>query len=322
MRRETVDILICGGGLAGLVCAAALDAAGYTVLLVDPAPAQNDTSRGKPDQRSTAFLRPAQALFDDIGLWPELSRHGMAMRALRIVDTAGDPPRVRGERQFDADETGDAPLGWNFQNPVIRAALLSHLAGKPGFVLRYGTGFASMTCRTSGAIVTLSDNSRIEAALVIGADGRWSAVREAAGIGAKTIRYGQKSIACTATHAHAHDFVSTEIYHTGGPFTMVPLADIAGKPASAIVWMNPGRKAHELAALPPREFGAAMTRRSAGLFGAMQLVSERALWPIVSMRAARLVGERSALIAEAAHVLPPIGAQGLNTSLNDIAALI
>jgi 2-octaprenyl-6-methoxyphenol hydroxylase len=322
MKRETVDILICGGGLAGLVAAAVFGHAGHMVLLVDPAkPAMDGTARNG-DLRSTAFLRPAQALLEEIGRWSTLARHAVPLQALRIVDTTGEPPCVCAERVFRPDDLGSGPLGWNFLNATVRLELLRHLGKQPNVELRFGTGFRTMMTRTTGAVVTLTGGSQVSAQLVIGADGRNSAVRDAIGIGSKIIRYGQKSLAFTATHVHAHECISTEIYNQGGPFTMVPLADLDGKPASAIVWMNAGRKTVDLARLDAQAFNAEMTRRSANLYGPMELASDRAIWPIISQRATRLVAQRTALIAEAAHVLPPIGAQGLNTSLNDVAALL
>ncbi len=321
MTLESCDILISGGGIAGLVAAAALAHAGFSIVLVDPAPPVTDAADHRADLRSTAYLRPAQQLFSQIGLWQPLAPHAVPLEALRVVDLAGDPPEQRGERLFRSENEEDAPLGWNFLNRVTRHEILSTLRGRPGLDLRFGIGFAGMLTRTSGAIVTLSDGSVIRTRLVVGADGRDSAVRDAAGIEARTTRYGQKSLAFTATHEIAHQNISTEIYHEGGPFTMVPLADIDGLPASAIVWMNRGPKSVELLTLDEAEFNAAMHRRSAGLFGKLKLVGRRGIFPIVTQRADRLTAERTALIAEAAHVLPPIGAQGLNTSLNDVAAL-
>jgi 2-octaprenyl-6-methoxyphenol hydroxylase len=322
MSREAFDILISGGGPAGLITAAAFEGDGFSVCLVDPTkPVTDGTAKGA-DQRSTAFLQPAKALFEQTGLWDRLSEHGIPLQALRIVDTAGDPPEVRGERAFQASDVGEQPFGWNFMNWQIRQVLLEHLTKQPNVTLRFGTGFRDLLTRTSGAIVTLSDNIRVEAQLVIAADGRNSPVRDAVGIEAHTTRYGQKSLAFVATHLEPHHNVSTEVYHEGGPFTMVPLADINGVPASAIVWMNKGRKTIDLAALSPDTLNVEMTHRSAELFGPMQIAGPLAVWPIISQRADQLTSERVALIAEAAHVLPPIGAQGLNTSLNDVAALL
>ncbi len=322
MKRESVDILISGGGPAGLSAAAVLGQAGYSVLLVDPAVPVTEAGAEGSDLRSTAFLRPAKALFSQAGLWDRLAEHAVPLRALRIVDTVGDPPQPRGERAFRADDIGEEPFGWNFLNWLFRREILAFLEGFANVELRFGTGLSSLLTRTGQALAGLDDGSRIAARLVIGADGRNSAVREAVGIGVKTTRYGQKSLAFTATHAVAHHEISTEIYHRGGPFTMVPLADVDGRPASAIVWMNPGRRALDLLSMEPVAFNEEMTRRSAGLFGPMSLASRRGIFPIISQRAERLSAERTALVAEAAHVLPPIGAQGLNTSLNDIAALL
>ena len=322
MTREACDVLISGGGLAGMVAAAALGHAGYSVVLVDPAPPVTDDADARADLRSTAYLQPAQQLFAEIGLWDQLRPHAVPLDGLRIVDLAGDPPALRGERLFRSEDLGDQPLGWNFLNWLTRREILAVLTSQPRIDLRFGTGFRSMLTRTTGAIVTLQDGSVIEARLVVGADGRDSAVREAAGIAAQTTRYGQKSLAFTATHDEPHGNISTEIYHAGGPFTMVPLHDIGDRPASAIVWMNPGPRSVALQALDPQTFNAEMTTRSANLFGPLELASRRGMFPIITQRAERLTGERTALVAEAAHVLPPIGAQGLNTSLNDIAALV
>jgi 2-octaprenyl-6-methoxyphenol hydroxylase len=181
--------------------------------------------------------------------------------------------------------------------------------------------------RETEARVTLSDGARLRARLVIAADGRNSAVREAAGIGVRTTRYGQKALAFAVTHPIPHENVSTEIHRSGGPFTLVPLPDYTGedgiaRPSSAIVWMERGPEVRRLMALDTPEFEAEMTERSAHLFGPLTLVSRRTVWPIISQTAGTLSAERIALVAEAAHVVPPIGAQGLNMSLADIRTLL
>jgi len=168
----------------------------------------------------------------------------------------------------------------------------------------------------------LSDGTRVEARLVLAADGRNSPMREAAGIGVHTKRYGQKALAFAVTHQMPHENVSTEIHRSGGPFTLVPLPDYNGQPSSAIVWMERGPKALELLALDVAAFEVAMNRRSCGVLGDLKLASRRTIWPIISQSADRLSGQRLALMAEAAHVVPPIGAQGLNMSLNDLRCLL
>jgi 2-octaprenyl-6-methoxyphenol hydroxylase len=319
---EHVDILISGGGIAGLTAAAAFGQAGFSVLLVDPAPPVKDSADPEADLRSTAYLPPARALFEQIGLWDVLLPHAVSLDALRIIDTTGTPPKITETRTFDPSDLDETTFGWNLPNWLTRRELAAAIARQPGVELALGTGFKSMLQRSREAIVTLSDKRQIHARLVIGADGRASPVREAAGIDVQIQRYGQKVLAFSATHALPHDNISTEIYNQGGAFTTVPLSDHQGRPTSAIVWMNDGARANALAAMDTASFNAEMTQRACGLLGPMERVGGVRVWPVVTQRATALTGERVALIAEAAHVLPPIGAQGLNTSLHDVAALL
>jgi 2-octaprenyl-6-methoxyphenol hydroxylase len=179
-----------------------------------------------------------------------------------------------------------------------------------------------MLARESEALVTLTDGTQVAARLVVGADGRASPLREAMGIPVKTTRYGQKALAFAVTHDLPHGNVSTEVHRSGGPFTLVPLPDRDGKPASAVVWMETGTEVARLAALPVPAFEAEMTARSTGILGALRLASRLSVWPMISQIAARMSGPRAVLMAEAAHVVPPIGAQGLNMSLADLTCLI
>ena len=137
----------------------------------------------------------------------------------------------------------------------------------------------------------------------------------------RTTRYGQKALVFAVSHALSHGNVSTEIHRSGGPFTLVPLPESDGLPHSAVVWMERGPEAVRLASLPEADFTAALNARGCGVLGPLAVASPVALWPIISQIAHRLTAPRLALIAEAAHVVPPIGAQGLNMSLGDIALL-
>ncbi|MCT8329743.1 UbiH/UbiF family hydroxylase [Albidovulum sediminis] len=322
MQPETTDILISGGGVAGLTAAAAFGAAGFRVICVDPAPPVTEAEAAGADMRTTAFLQPARTVLSDAGLWDRLAPHAAALQIMRIVDAGGETPEPRIVKDFDAGEIGDAPFGWNFPNWLLRREMVARIAELPNVDLRTGIGTRDVLTREGEARVTLSDGSRIAARLLIAADGRTSPVREAVGIGVKTIRYGQKALAFAVTHPIPHQNVSTEIHRSGGPFTLVPLPDRDGRPCSAVVWMERGPEAERLAALPVPEFEAAMFTRSAGLFGPLTLVTRRSVWPMIAQIADRFEAERTALIAEAAHVVPPIGAQGLNMSLADLACLL
>ena len=316
------DILISGGGIAGLTAAAAFGSAGFKVICVDPAPPVTDENADGADLRSTAMLQPARRVLEAAGIWAHLEPHAAALQVMQIVDAGGDTPEPRMIRAFDAAEISDQPFGWNFPNWLLRRALLDRLAELPSVDFRPGTGTTSLFTRTTEARVALGDGSRITTPLLIAADGRDSPMRKAAGIPVSKSGYGQKAIVFAVTHPVPHDDVSTEIHRTGGPFTLVPLPDRDGMPCSAVVWMDNAADSVRRMGLDKDAFAEEASIRSCHLFGPLTLVSGRNIWPIITQHAARLTGERIALIAEAAHVMPPIGAQGLNMSLQDVGTLL
>lgn len=319
MDRIRTDIVISGGGVAGLAAAVAFGAAGFDVIVVDPAPPVTDAAQDGADLRTTAFLQPAKAFLDRAGLWEALAPHATALDVMRIVDAAKEPATTR---DFVADDISDAPFGWNLPNWLLRRVMVDRIAQMPNVTLRTGTGFASMVARLDQALVRLSDGTQLSAKLVIGADGRNSAVRQANGIDAATTRYGQKAVTFAVTHPQPHGGISTEVHRDGGPFTLVPLPDVDGQPCSSVVWMDTGPKIAALMALDDAAFTAAANTRSAGVNGPLTLVGKRTVWPIITQIADRITAPRTALVAEAAHVMPPIGAQGLNMSLADMASLL
>jgi 2-octaprenyl-6-methoxyphenol hydroxylase len=320
--RETTDILISGGGVAGLSAAAALGSAGFRVICVDPAPPVTDADDAGADLRTTAFLQPSIPVLAAAGLWDRLAPHAAPLQVMRIIDAGGPDPVARLVKEFDAAEISDRPFGWNLPNWLLRREMVARLAELPNVSFRPGIGFARMLVRDAEVLVTLTGGAQVSARLVIGADGRTSPVREALGIGARTFRYGQKALAFAVGHDLPHQNVSTEVHRSGGPFTLVPLPDRDGHPASAVVWMEAGPEIGRLAALPVEAFEAEMTARSSGILGPLRLLTRRSAWPIISQIANRMSGPRTALMAEAAHVVPPIGAQGLNMSLADLNTLL
>lgn len=316
------DVLISGGGVAGLTAAAAFGAAGFRCICVDPTPPVTSEGAEGADMRTTAFLHPSRRVLERAGLWARLAPHAAPLQIMRIIDAGGREPVARLSRDFDAADISDEPFGWNFPNWLLRREMVARLAELPAVDFRPGVATVGLSTRESGAEVALSDGSRVKARLVVAADGRSSFIREAAGISIKTTHYGQKALAFAVTHPEPHNNVSTEIHRSGGPFTLVPLPDRDGQPSSAIVWMERAAEAERLAALPPEAFEAEMNARSTGLLGPLTLVTRRAVWPMMTQIAATFAAERVALIAEAAHVIPPIGAQGLNMSLADLTCLL
>ena len=322
MTREQTDILISGGGVAGLTAAAAFGSAGFKVICVDPTPPVTDRDADGADLRTTTFLQPSIPVLQAAGLWARLEPFAAPLQIMRIIDAGGTDPVPRIIKDFDAGDISDQPFGWNLSNWLLRREMVARLADLPNVSFRPGLATARVLTRETEALVTLTDGTRISARLLIAADGRDSIVRGALGIDAKTIRYGQRALAFAVTHPLPHQNVSTEIHRSGGPFTLVPLPDRDGLPCSAVVWMETGPNVARLTALPKAEFEAEMNLRSCQILGPLTLASRLTSWPIISQIAARMSGERTALIAEAAHVMPPIGAQGLNMSLADLRCLL
>lgn len=322
MDRIKTDILVSGGGVAGLTAAAAFGSAGFSVICTDPEPPVTDRDATGADHRSTAFLHPSIPVLQAAGLWDRLAPHAAPLQIMRIVDAGGPVAEPRIVKDFDAAEISDQPFGWNLPNWLLRREMVARLRELPNVTFLPGTATARVMTREAEALATLSNGQRISARLIVAADGRNSTVRQEVGIDVTTTRYGQKALAFAVAHAIPHNNISTEIHRSGGPFTLVPLPDRNGSPASSVVWMETGPEVARLAALPVAEFEAAINERSCGVLGALRLDSARTVWPIITQAAERMVATRVALIAEAAHVMPPIGAQGLNMSLADLSALL
>ena len=181
--RHSTEILISGGGIAGLTAAAAFGAAGFSVVCVDPTAPVTDADADGADLRTTAFLQPAAATLAAAGLWERLAPFAAPLQIMRIVDAGGATPEPRLVKDFDASEISDQPFGWNLPNWLLRREMVARLADLPNVIFRPGVGFARLLTRETEALVTLTDGTTISCQLLIAADGRASPVREAAGIG-------------------------------------------------------------------------------------------------------------------------------------------
>ncbi|HLS18994.1 MAG TPA: FAD-dependent monooxygenase [Paracoccaceae bacterium] len=316
---EQVEILIAGGGVAGLAAAARLGADGHEVMVVDPAPAVLPETRA--DLRTAALLQPAIRTLERAGAWERVKASGAPIRSMRLIDAGGRERRPRVTADFTGYEAGHEFFGWNIPNRAARETLLAHLGSMPNVLLCHGMAVTDYVPRLDAAFCRLSDGSTVRAKLVIAADGRNSTLRQLVGIKARRWSYGQKALISAVTHPNPHHGGATEIYRTGGPLVLVPMPDHEGQPRSSIVWLMPGPEAVRLHGLDAGALGTELTAATMGLYGPLRITMERAIWPIIGQAAQRLVAERLVLIAEAAHVVPPIGAQGLNMSLADIESL-
>lgn len=318
MTTDT-DILVAGAGLAGRIAALMLARAGWQVVLADPGPIRTPDT---PDPRTTAVMASSFPALDALGLRAALAQVSAPLKVMRIVDAAGPGKPVTAD--FAAADIGLDAFALNLPNEPFRDALGALMADTPNLKLAEQAPLTALTTRTDRAFATLGDGRRVTARLVIGADGRDSAVRRLSGIGVAMHRYGQAALSFIVGHDHPHRDISTEVHDTGGPFTLVPLPDAdTGAHRSSVVWMDRGPAIRGLRDLDATAFSAAATARSCEILGQLRLEGTvPPPWPMQSMIAGAFHGQRVALIAEAAHAVPPIGAQGLNMSLADILALI
>jgi 2-octaprenyl-6-methoxyphenol hydroxylase len=312
------DILIAGGGIAGMSAAARFAADGHKVMIVDPAPA--DIGEGT-DLRTTAFLQPGIETLKKAGVWDAIKPTGAELRVMRIVDAGGNEMTPRETADFDGAETTQGFFGWNVSNKAARVSLMAKLETLSNVDFRFSTTVTGFTGTARYGEATLSGGETVRAKLVVAADGRNSSLREFAGIKHRRWAYDQSALVFVVTHDKPHDNISTEIHRTGGPLTLVPMPDLDGKPCSSVVWMTPADRARQLYNMDDATLSTEITHDTMSMFGPLTVASPRAIWPMISQVPSRLISARLALVAEAAHVVPPIGAQGLNMSLHDIETL-
>ena len=323
MKNRNIDIFISGAGPAGLLASISFASLGYSVFCVDPHKPVTQANDEGADLRTTAFLQPAKNFLDSLDLWEKLKSYAVPMEIMRIIDAAGKnwPLNETTTKDFLSSDISDLPFGWNIPNWLLRRAFIEKASKYSNLELKFGLTTSSFIRRDDAAFVYLDDGSQIKAQLVIGADGRNSLIREKSQIKISRKEFSQKALTFIVTHEKPHQNASIEIHRSGGPFTFVPLADFERKACSSVVWMESNKNIERLLELNSKEFEKQVNNRSCSHLGKLKVISHVTAWPIISQIAKQLTAKRTALIAEAAHVLPPIGAQGLNMSLADIKSL-
>src|SRR5580658_44485 len=301
----SAEVAVIGGGPAGLVAAIALATAGVDTFLIAP-PAE-------PDHRTTALLAGSVTALETLGVWPACVPHAAPLRKIRLVDATQRLIRAP-EVLFSATEIDLDAFGHNIENRHLIAALEARATVLK--LPRIAGAALSIASDDAGVTIKHSDGEA-RAKLVIGADGRRSLCRVAAGIETTQHAYPQTALTLNLAHARPHDDTSTEFHTESGPFTLVPLP---GR-RSSLVWVLDPAHAAELVAMSDAELSAEIERRAHSLFGKMRVEGGRGMFPLAVETAHPVARARIALVGEAAHVVPPIGAQGLNLGLRDAATL-
>lgn len=308
MTESTYNIAVVGAGAVGLSAAMAFARDGFTTVLVGAL----DVRR---DGRTVALLNGSVRFLEALGVWPALAREAAPLETMRIIDDTGSlfrPPPA----SFRAGEIGLDAFGWNIENITLveRLAEAAKACENLTLVPEFATGFEA---DQTEALLTLADGRTIRTGLVVAADGRNSRLRQAAGIATQTWSYPQSAVTAILAHDRDHRETSTEFHTRHGPFTLVPLP---GR-RSSLVWVTSKAEAERLSTLDDAALALAIERQAQSHLGPMRIDGPRGLVPMTGLSVSRYWAPRLALVGEAAHVFPPIGAQGLNLGFRDVASL-
>ncbi|MBV8651340.1 MAG: UbiH/UbiF/VisC/COQ6 family ubiquinone biosynthesis hydroxylase [Alphaproteobacteria bacterium] len=305
------ELIVSGGGLVGLTLAIAAAAAGLEVTVVDREAPPRAVAEAF-DGRSSAIAFGSQRVLAGIGLWDKIAPEAEPIREIRVAD--GESPLFL---HYDHAELGDDPLGYIVENRVIRRALFARVAELPNLRHLAPATVVAAERGAAGVKVELEDGRSLRGALLVGAEGRLSPLRRAAGIRTIEWSYPQIGIVCTVHHERPHLGIAVEHFLPAGPFAILPMTG----DRSSIVWTERAAIAPRMMALSDEGFLAELSKRFGDFLGTLRVVGPRWSYPLALMHAQSYVGQRLALIGDAAHVIHPIAGQGLNLGLRDVAAL-
>jgi 2-octaprenyl-6-methoxyphenol hydroxylase len=312
--RQRAEVVIGGAGFAGLALAIALRQGlgdTFTVTVVDPGLAHAKSK----DPRASAIAAAARRLFEAIEVWDAVAADAQPILDMAVTDSKLDDAVRPTFLMFGGEVEEGEPFAHMVENRHLVDALVEK-AKELGVDLRAGA-VAGFENAGNTIEIALANGEPISARLLVGADGAHSLIREQAGIPTHGWNYDQSAIVTTVAHEREHNGRAEEHFLPAGPFAILPLT---GKRCS-IVWTESAREAERIVALPDDEFHAELEKRFGLHLGDLKVIGPRRAFPLGLFTARTFIGERLALIGDAAHIIHPIAGQGLNMGLRDVAAL-
>ena len=307
MTGKPPEAVVVGGGLAGLAAAVAVARSGLETLHLAP--------KGPRDQRTSALMMPSVDYLRSAGLVTEPSEVGHPLTQIRIIDATDRLIRAP-ETLFDSAEAGLPAFGWNFPNVKLTEAFETARAALPNLTTRE-VAVTAVEPGPDGTRLTLADGTTLDAPLLVGADGKKSLIRASAGFRARENGFTQSALVCDLQLGRPIGGASIEFHYPEGPFTLVP----AGDNRANLVWIDDREVLKAAQASGPDQLRATFREKSKRLFGSIELLTPTHIFPLSSITVDRAGMSGIVLVGEAAHAFPPIGAQGLNLSLRDVADL-
>jgi len=308
---ERMDAVVAGAGLSGLTAALALAEAGLEVAVVDRTDPRAAAATDR-DIRTTAISLSSRRLFEALGVWAAVAGRAEPILDIRVSD--GDSPI---HLHYDHRAVGNEPMGHIVVNDDLKASLLERIAAHPSVAFADPGVIAGLSVTPAAAELALADGRRLAGSVVIGADGRESAVRSLAGLRTTRLPYRQSSIVDTIGHDLPHHGIAHERFLPGGPLALLPLSGNR----SALVWTERTAVAARIAGLDDGAFAAALLERFGDSLGRLRPLGPRRVYPLELVMAEGFVADRVALAGDAAHAMHPVAGQGFNLGLRDVAAL-
>ena len=316
-EKKYPSVIISGLGISGLITASLLCKEKIKVECFEPI----DISKFHADQRTTAFLNPAIGVFKEIGIWEKIEPFSQPLKEMEIIDAGSKEKAGPASVVFEPKEVNIENFGYNVPNSILRLELLGWLKKNQNFVLNIGDSIVKHYAFDDNIVVRTAKGKELNGKLLISCEGKESAIRKREKINTIKTSYNQLAMVFQVSHSKKHKDRTTEILDVGGPFTIIPLRTSSKQSKSTVVWMDNSDVINEAYSLENAEFDSLISKKSLGIRGNIKLVGKRQKWPVSSQLSKTLISKRTVLIAESAHVMPPTGAQGLNTSVEDIIAL-